>query len=75
MSRRYLVCFLLLCAALPAGCRTSVQLADPPMTAPASGVVGNRPPSVKIEGGVGAGDLGRAVEVCGPTSTILTATS
>ncbi len=50
MSRRYFVCFLLLCAAMPAACRTSVQLADPPMTAPAAAVVGNRPPSVKIEG-------------------------
>jgi PKD domain len=50
MSRRCLVCFLLLCGAMPTACRTSVQLADPPMTAPAAGVVGNRPPSVKIEG-------------------------
>ena len=62
MSRRCLVCFLLLCGALPTACRTSVQLADPPMTAPAAGVVGNRPPSVKIEGCVGSSDGRHAVD-------------
>jgi len=50
MSQRGLVCLTVLGVVMAAGCRTTVQLADPPLTAPASGAVGNRPPSVKIEG-------------------------
>jgi hypothetical protein len=50
MSQRGLVCLTVWSVVIAAGCRTTVQLADPPLTAPASGTVGNRPPSVKIEG-------------------------
>ncbi len=53
MSQRCLVYLTVLGVVVAAGCRTTVQLADPPLTTPPAAAVGNRPPSVKIEGASG----------------------
>jgi hypothetical protein len=50
MRCRRVVCLIVLSVGVAVGCSTSMKLADAPAAAPAAGVVGNRPPSVKIEG-------------------------
>ena len=42
MSQRALVCLSVLGIVIAAGCRTTVQLADPHLTAPASGTGAGR---------------------------------
>ena len=65
MSQRALVCLSVLGVVIAAGCRTTVQLADPPTTAPASGAVGNRPPIGEDRGCLGPRDLRCAAESAG----------
>lgn len=50
MPNSRFMCLALLGVLASVGCRTTVGLTDGPPAAPMAGAVGNRPPSVKIEG-------------------------